>query len=70
MIPLSTIEFDVVEARQNSQTTVCGKSFVLIHLSRQIELDEPQEVVSCSDHTQTSLKPRSLVCIPPFLESV
>jgi hypothetical protein len=40
MIPSSTIDFDVVEARQNGQSTVCGKSFVLIHLSRQIELDE------------------------------
>ncbi len=42
MIPSPTIDFDVVEARQNGQSAVVGrKSFVLIHLSRQIELDEP-----------------------------
>ena len=46
MIPLSTIDFDVVKARQNGQSTVCRKSFGLIHLSRQIELDEPWEVVT------------------------
>jgi hypothetical protein len=46
MIPSSTIDFDVVKARQNGQSAVAGrrKSFVLIHLSRQIELDEPREV--------------------------
>ena len=43
MIPLSTIDFDVIKARQNGQSTVCRKSFGLIHLSRQIELDEPWE---------------------------
>ncbi len=45
MIPSSTIGFDVVKARQNGRSTVCGKSFVLIHLSRQIELDERRDVV-------------------------
>ncbi len=45
MIPSSTIDFDVVEARQKTKWSKCGcgKSFVLIHLSRQIELDEPWE---------------------------
>jgi hypothetical protein len=43
MIALSTIDFYVVNARWPKCGS--GKSFVLIHLSRQIELDEPQEVV-------------------------
>jgi hypothetical protein len=37
MILSSTIDFDVVEARQNGRRAVSRKSFVLIHLSRQIE---------------------------------
>jgi hypothetical protein len=45
MIPSLTIDFDVVKAKQNGRSAVCGKCFVLIHLSRQIELDEPREVV-------------------------
>jgi hypothetical protein len=39
MIPSSTIDFDVVEAKQNGRSAVSGKSFVLIHLSCQIELE-------------------------------
>jgi hypothetical protein len=46
MIPLSTIDFEVDKARQNGRSTVGRMSFVLIRLSRQIELDEPQEVVT------------------------
>jgi hypothetical protein len=42
----STIDFNVVKARQNGRSTVCRKSFVLIHLSHQIELDECRAVVS------------------------
>ncbi len=47
MIPSLTINFDVVEARDKMvevRYVASGKSFVLIHLSRQIELDEPWEV--------------------------
>jgi hypothetical protein len=49
MIPSSTIDFNVVKARKNNGRSAVwyhsGKSFVLIHLSRQIELDEPREVM-------------------------
>jgi hypothetical protein len=66
MIPLSTIDFDVVEARQNGQSTVCGKSFVLIHLSCQIELEEPREVVhhifSLGPHLSLKLRSIARTC--------
>ena len=49
MILSSTIDFNVVKARKNNGRSAVwyhsGKSFVLIHLSRQIELDEPREVM-------------------------
>ncbi len=45
MIPSMTIDLDVLDARKEWSKCGGGKSFVLIHLSRQIELDEPQEVV-------------------------
>jgi hypothetical protein len=63
MIPSSTIDFDVIEARQKTKWSKCdtiGKSFVLTHLSRQIELDEPREVVptSCPKNTLTKTPQR------------
>jgi hypothetical protein len=39
MIPSSTIDFDVIEARKKWSKCGSGKSFVLIHLSCQIELE-------------------------------
>ncbi len=45
MIPSSTIDFDVVLTLDKMVEVQRREEFVLIHLSRQIELDEPREVV-------------------------
>jgi hypothetical protein len=59
MIPSLTIDFNVVEARDKMVEVRynSGKSFVLIHLSRQIELDEPQEVMTTSQRSSEKIRP-------------
>jgi hypothetical protein len=45
MIPSSTIDFNVVEARQNGQSAVAGRVLFSFTSPAKIELDEPREVV-------------------------
>jgi hypothetical protein len=49
MIPSSTIDFDVIEARQNGQSavsTVVAGSFLSTFFPRQISVDLRREVVN------------------------